>query len=497
MRTVPSAWSALETARERQVALLIHIFARRDGRVSLPAGWGSWTYSIGFQANVNFTDLANYASDGIQSRTYVPAAIEFDANQVFRKESTDLDPHDLTLTVDPSLDPFLNYVNHQWPLTFGIVIYKVHRNGNAIITVDNGTGTQVPVADVAFIGYLDSDDALDTNSAGLEQTIDGGKLKLTTKWDHITKKFVREIPRPVFSIDCPKALFSSSSTAVVDCNADPQYVRIDGFVLQVNGVLVSASEWYAQPPGWFAQGMIQYSATDPISGLVFGFTLGVTASAQRTDLGVNYGDLTLEMFPPLPITGLVVTAFGGCDRLRSTCIGKHIPVGTVPPAPGTPTPGHIDVALQLFNSVSSNAKTARVIITPTLLTIQYSGTDSTQIGNFAVNGVDWTTTSMMALGSSALVTSPGFTLTAGGTGPPNSSGYVFSVANNGAGTPGIDQKPTAANGFTTIIKMKGHAAYDFRVSWTPTNGSPINFGNLQNFGGTDIPIEHPSLETTM
>jgi len=67
------------------------------------------------------------------------------------------------------------------------VIYKVHRNGNAIITVDNGTGTQVPVADVAFIGYLDSDDALDTNSAGLEQTIDGGKLKLTTKWDHITK----------------------------------------------------------------------------------------------------------------------------------------------------------------------------------------------------------------------------------------------------------------------------------------------------------------------
>jgi len=44
--------------------------------------------------------------------------------------------------------------------------------------------------------------------------------------------------------------------------------------------------------------------------------------------------------------------------------------------------------------------------------------------------------------------------------------------------------------------MKGQAAYDFHVSWTPTNGSPINFGNLQNFGGTDIPIEHPSLETT-
>src|ERR1700679_2362143 len=70
MRTVPSAWIPIETARERQVALLIHIFARRDGRVTLPNGWGSWTYSVGFQSNVNFTDLANYASDGIQSRTY-------------------------------------------------------------------------------------------------------------------------------------------------------------------------------------------------------------------------------------------------------------------------------------------------------------------------------------------------------------------------------------------------------------------------------------------
>ena len=142
MRTVPSAWLALETARERQVALLIHIFARRDGRVTLPDSWGSWTYSVGFQGNVNLTDLADYAGDGAQSRTYVPAAIEFDASQIFRKESTDLDPHDITLTVDPSLDPFLNYVNRRWPLTFGIVIYKVHRNGNAIATVDNGSGNR-------------------------------------------------------------------------------------------------------------------------------------------------------------------------------------------------------------------------------------------------------------------------------------------------------------------------------------------------------------------
>ncbi len=106
------------------------------------------------------------------------AAIEFDASQAFRNESTWLDPHDITLIVDPSIDPFAHYVNRMWPLTFGIVIYKVHRNGNAIATVDNGHGNQVPAVDVAFIGYLDADDTLDTNSAGLEVTIEGRETEV-------------------------------------------------------------------------------------------------------------------------------------------------------------------------------------------------------------------------------------------------------------------------------------------------------------------------------
>jgi hypothetical protein len=494
VRTVPAAWAALEMARARQVALLIHIFARRDGRVTLPDGWGSWTYSVGFQGNVDFTDLSDYAGDGVQSRTYVPAAIEFDPSQVFRQESTNLDPHSLTLTVDPALDPFANYVSRRWPLTFGIVIYKVHRNGADIATVDDGHGNQIPVLDVAFIGYLDSDDTFDANSVGLESVVDSGKLKLTTKWDHITKKLVRQVPRPVFSIDCPKALFSTD-TAAVACNADKPYVRIDGFVLATNGVVISATEWAAQPDGWFAQGLAEYTATDPVSGLDFGFALGVTASAKRTSLGVDYGDLTLEMFPPLPVTGLVVTAYGGCDRTRSTCITKHIPSGTVPPPPGTPSPGHIDVALQLFNTPPTTAGVARVIITPTQLTVLYLHTNSAQIGNLAVNGADWTTFSWVAQGSTAIVTSPPFALGAG-AGIPNVFGYVFSLTNNGAGTPAILQQPTAANGFTLIVKMKGQAACDFRVNWTAAAGQPINFGNLENFGGTDIPIEHPTLETT-
>jgi hypothetical protein len=496
VRTVPAAWTALEETLKGQSAYLIHIFARRDGRVTLPDGWGSWTYCTNFEGSVNFTDLHDYAGDGIQSRTYVPASIEFDASQVFRKESTALDAHTIILTVDPQLDPFLNYVNRRWPLTFGIVIYRVHRNGNAVATVLNESDVQVPVVDVAFTGYLSADDYLELNSSGLEQVIDKGKLKLSTKWDYISKKYDRQVPRPVYGIDCVKSLFSASGHAAIDCNADMQYVRIDGLVLIASGAVISAAEWYTKPAGWFSLGLLQYQATDPVSNLVFGFSLRVTSSSVHSAGGINYGDLTLEMFPPLPILGLVVSAFGGCDHVRSTCIAKHIPAGTTPAPPGTPTPGHIDFELQLFNSLRGNAQTAYIIITPTLLTVRYNTTDATQIGNFAVNTVDWTTTAMVADGGSNLITYPGFGLTAGTTGPPNTDGYVYTLTNNGSGTPVLSQKPTAANGYTTIVKVHGQASYDFRVSWTAADGAPLNLGNLQNFGGTDIPIEHPSLETT-
>ena len=173
---------------------------------------------------MTFTDVANYAQDWQSAnsgnpitRTYAPAAIEFDASQVFRKEDTTLDPHDITLQVDPSLEPFADYVNRSWPLRFGITIYKVHRNGNAVATVDNGSGTQVPVVDVLFVGYLNADDTLELNSAGLELTIDpltgtgGARAKLTTQWDHVFKKLDRLVPRPVFSIQCPKMVYSTGS----------------------------------------------------------------------------------------------------------------------------------------------------------------------------------------------------------------------------------------------------------------------------------------------
>jgi hypothetical protein len=395
MRTVPSAWAALETSRERAVGLLIHIYVKRDppgsnqvGRVTVPSGWGSWTYSVGFQGNVSFTDLFDYAGQGsLQTRTYVPAAIEFDASQAFRNESTSLDPHDITLIVDPSIDPFANYVNRMWPLTFGIVIYKVHRSANAVATVDNGSGTQVPVVDVAFIGYLDADDTLDTNGAGLEVTIEGGKLKYETKWNHITKVFDRLVPRPVFSIDCPKMVFSTGEASVA-CNADPTYVQIDGLVASDNGVVISAPEWGTQTAGWFAQGYVTYTATDPISGLDFSFSYNIRASAQRVSGGVTYGDLTLEMFPALMAAGTAVSAFGGCDRTITTCTTKHIPAGSAPPPSGSFTPGSIEIALQLVNT-TTNARPAYVYITATALWIVYDGTDQNQIVGEEINSTIW------------------------------------------------------------------------------------------------------------
>jgi len=493
MRTVPPAWTAIETARERQVALLIHVYAKRNGRVTLPDGWGSWTYSVGFQNTLDFADVADYAGEGsLKTRTYVPTAIEFDASQIFRQESTNLDPHDITLTVNPSIDPFANYVNRRWPLTFGIVIYKVHRNGNTVVTVDDGHGNQVPVVDVAFVGYLDADDTLDTNSAVLERTIDGGKLKLETKWDHITKVLDRMVPRPVYSIDCPKALFSTGDAAIA-CNASKTYVEIDGVIVSSNGVLVSAVEWGVQDDGWFAQGLLEYTATDPVSGLDFGFSLNVIASMQRISGGVTYGDLTLEMFPPLSPVGAFASAYGGCDRLRSTCITKHFANDAEPPPPGAFTPGSLRITLQLLNT-STNAKSAVITVTPTSVRIVYAGTDQSQIGNIVIGSTAWDPTWVGSSGS-IIITSPAYALSSG-AGTPATPGYAVTLTNNGAGSPKIQQQPNANNGYTLTVKISGEAAYDFTVFWVANAGQPVNLGNLENFGGTDIPIEHPSMETT-
>ncbi len=518
------------------MALLFHIWIRRDaatsgltaGRVTPPVGWGSWTYSTGFQENVNFADVANYAQDWTApntptSRTYVPAAIEFDPSQIFRKEDTSLDPHDITLTVDPSIEPFADYVNRSWPLQFGITIYRVHRDGNTIATVDNGSGTQVPVVDVLFVGYLHADDTLELNSAGLELAIDpasggnGPKAKLTTQWDHVTKMLDRLVPRPVFSTDCPKSLFSTGNGAAVDCNADMPSVQVTGTVLQTNGIVISALEWGAAAATWmtannspsspFIQGLIQYTATDPVSGLDFGFTLGVNGAAQRASAGNTYGDLYLEMFPPLLSVGTVVQAYFGCDRTRNTCQSVHIPAGAQPAAAGTFTPGTLRVSLQLIaqggtGNNPQNPKTAHVYITASSLWIVYGRANSNQIGNIYLGsgtGNPWDP--LWASQGSSLITSPVYTLaraTPALVGPPAQAGYHITLSNNSGANATIAQQPNANNGYVTIIRCPGGspATFDFTIAWVANTGVAQNLGNLENFGGADIPIEHPSLETT-
>ena len=505
MRTVSSAWSALETAGERSPAYLIHIYALRNGRVTLPSGWGSWTYSVGFQGNVTFTDLYNYAGDWATpssssaiTRTYAPAAIEFDASQVFRQESTSLDPHSINLTFDPSLEPFADYVNRQWPLTFGIVIYKVHRNGNAVATADDGSGhNQIPVVDVIFIGYLDADDVYDANSAGLEITIEGqpAKYKLTTKWDHITKAFDRLVPRPVYSIDCPKILFSTGP-AMTSCNADPTYVQCSDVIVATNGVVVSSAAWGAFSLGWFAQGWLQYTATDPVSNLPFTFNLLIIAHTLRTVGSITYGDLALEMFPPLVggVVGALATAFAGCNRQRNTCVSKHIPAGSAPPPPGAFNEGTLEIALGITNT-TTNAHPAVITITSTGLNITYFGTDTNQIGSIDINSTSWDPT-WANLTASTIITQPGYNLT-GNQSFANSPGFKITLTNNGgASGASILQQPNAGNGYTAKIKVPGIGAYDFIIAWIANAGQPVFSGNLQNFGGTDIPITHPSLEAT-
>jgi hypothetical protein len=579
MRTVPLAWTALETARQQKVALLFHIWICRDaysggltaGKVTPPVGWGSWTYSTGFQGNVTFTDVANYAQDWQSAnsgnpitRTYAPAAIECDASQVFRKEDTTLDPHDITLQVDPSLEPFADYVNRSWPLRFGITIYKVHRNGNAVATVDNGSGTQVPVVDVLFVGYLNADDTLELNSAGLELTIDpstgtgGAKAKLTTQWDHVFKKLDRLVPRPVFSIQCPKMVYSTGFGAAVDCNADMPSNQVTGTVVQMNGMVISAIEWGALPNAFFAQGMIVYTAIDPVSGLEFTFTFDVVASAQRGS-SPTYGDLQIMGVigtPPLVTIGTIVQAYKGCNRNRNdgttnSCMIGFIPAGSqtaseawssaaayvpgnivnyggsvylclvantnVAPTTLAPdweltfTPGTLRVSLQLFQTPSGgsneqNPTGCYVYITATELWIVYYRDNPNQIGNITIgvanggSGTPFDSTSTPALAwtvNGGTIVSNQFPLAnASASGPPAQAGYKITLSNSGA-TADIHQQPTACNGYVAIIHCSGGspANFDFTVGWVDSGGTPVTIGNLENFGGADIPIEHPSLET--
>jgi hypothetical protein len=509
--------------------MLFHIWVARDsynagataGKVTPPAGWGSWCYSSGFQGPVNFTDAANYAQDWAQSnggnpitRTYIPAAIEFDPSQVFRKEDTSLDLHDLTLTVDPAIEPFADYVNRSWPLKFGITIYRVHRNGNAVATVDDGHGNQIPVFDVLFVGYLNADDTLELNSAGLELTIqpgargEGAKAQMKTSWDHVTKLLDRLVPRPVFSVDCPKMVYGAGQGAAVDCNADMPSNLTTGTVLQMNGIVVSAAEWGALPNNWFAQGMIVYTATDPVSGLDFTFTLDVNASAQRVSGGVTYGDLYLAMIPPLLTTGTVCQAYRGCDRTRNTCMTEFIPAGAQPAAPGSFTPGTLRVSFQLLAQGGTdpdnpqNPRGAYVYITATSVWALYRRNNSNQIGDFylgAGTGTPWDPT-WIAQGTS-IITNPVFTLASATPpliGPPAQAGYHLTISNNSGANARITQQPNAKNAYVAIIECPGGspATFDFTIAWVANTGTAEALGNLQNFGGTDIPIEHPSLETT-
>ncbi|HVM62878.1 MAG TPA: hypothetical protein VMV72_18600 [Verrucomicrobiae bacterium] len=544
MRTVPIAWTELETARERSVALLFHIWIARDawnngataGKVTPPVGWGSWCYSSGFQGNVQFTDAANYAQDWQSAnggnpitRTYEPAAIEFDASQVFRKEDTSLDPHDITLTVDPALEPFADYVNRSWPLKFGITIYKVHRAGpSSIATVldDETPPNTITPADVLFVGYLNADDTLELNSAGLELTInpgtggDGARAKMATSWDHITKVLDRLVPRPVFSIDCPKQVYGTGQGAAVDCNADMPSMLTTGTVLQMNGIVISAVEWGALPNVWFAQGMVVYTATDPVSGLDFTFTLDVNASAQRTSDGVTWGDLWLSMIPPLLTTGTVVRAYGGCDRSRGTCMARFVPAGTQPAPAGTFVPGSLRITLQLLATAlgnnTQNPKAAHVCINgaPVALTIEsspvtipagsvwivYGRSNANQVGNIYVGpgtGNPWDP-SWVEQGSS-IITTPPFSLASAVpalVAPPAQDGYHIILSNDQAPA-SIEQQPNAKNDYVTIIRCPGGSpgTFDFTIAWVANTGTAVALGNLENFGGTDIPIEHPSLET--
>ncbi len=320
MITRSANYLAVECATERQVGWLFHVFAVRAGIVTLPNGWGSWCYSNGFQTAVDFTDARDYAGDGVQSRTYSPAAIEADDDALGMVLNGENDAQKIELVVDPSLEPLASYVNNRWPLRFGLVIYKVHRNGDELVLADD-----LPVSEIRFVGFLKSSKNVFAAS--------GRKLK--TEWESIHGLFSRKIPGPVFSLRCTKKLFATGPAALA-CNADKAAVLVEGTVAAMSSDVIRAIEWAAKDDGWFANGLIEYDAVDPVSGLTFTFALDVISSKKVLSGEIEYGELLVSPTPPLSPVGLTVRAYGGCDRSRETCISKFDNLDNFGGAPDMP-----------------------------------------------------------------------------------------------------------------------------------------------------------------
>jgi hypothetical protein len=277
--------------------------------VTLPNGFGSWCYSLGFQNDVTFPDARDYAGDGAQTRTYTPAAIEPDSDALACIQDGTLDARTIKLTLDPALDPFANYCDGRWPLRFGLVIYKVHRNGDAVRTVTNNNVT-IPVSQIRFVGHLK------TLTASVSD-----KQQLVAEFEDLRSIFTRRGPVPTISLFCGKKLFSTGAAALA-CNANKADVRVDGVVAAQSNDLIRATAWASKAAGWFANGLVEYDAMDPISGLTFTFALDVISSAVVVSNNISYGQLTVSPTPPLSMLGVTARAYGGCDRSRATCISK-------------------------------------------------------------------------------------------------------------------------------------------------------------------------------
>jgi hypothetical protein len=243
-------------------------------------------------------------------------------------------------------------------------------------------------------------------------------------------------------------------------------------------------EWGTQDDAWFAQGRLEYVGHDSVSDLEFGFALNVISSTQRTFNAVTYGDLTLEMFPPLPIVGALASAFGGCDRRRVTCLEKHVPNGSDPPPPGAFTPGSLAFQVDLVQPTHA----FYFIVDATTVKLVYNGTDTNVPQGIVIGVTPWDPT-WTVIGTH-LHASEDYA-----TGLPTTPNYHCLIENSG-NTAQIWQQPNAANAYTLVVICRAvNGLYDFIVRWAANAGQPVNQGNLQNFGGTDIPVEHPSMET--
>lgn len=213
-------------------------------------------------------DIESSIDDGEGTNLYTPLRIAR-SRMDFSKEDN---AQNLTVQVPRLSDIGALFFNVQPATSVGLKIFTRHRTDAEVL--------------LAFVGSV------------LSPSFKGADCELQCA--PITHSLKILFPRLVYQFQCPLALYG------LRCGVNKADFATPATLTAATPTVVSATEFGAQPDGWFTAGWVE------------------DANGFRGYIVDHVGnDLTLMARFPVPlIVGQSVTAYAGCDRTLATCRDK-------------------------------------------------------------------------------------------------------------------------------------------------------------------------------